>query len=261
MCHAYFHRMIASCEKGGNIPNSSAEEHVPYAACSTPEACHFGPSGRAKSPASGRGRRDSITHGAATGSLSFRRASQADRAEKSDARSSRLSHHQQNRKHNKALLMNIVSKSEDRRLADRKCEDPCSSGAKAILTYSPNETGSEQKQRLDQNQPRERTWEALPFRHKDTRGVWNMKTGEKTGLTGRELSARLTGIKTPVGGNDWEPPAEEQNSARQVLPYLAEQRTAGSSSVGAVFNRYPLTSVPSAPVFSVADRSWAVARP
>ncbi|MCU0917603.1 MAG: hypothetical protein MUC88_24030 [Planctomycetes bacterium] len=51
-----------------------------------------------------------------------------------------------------------------------------------------------------------------------------MKAGEKTGLRGRELVARLTGIKTPVGGIDWQPPLEEQSRAREVLTYLAEQR-------------------------------------
>jgi len=51
-----------------------------------------------------------------------------------------------------------------------------------------------------------------------------MKVGEKAGLQGRELGARLTGIKTPVGGIDWQPPQEEQSRAREVLTYLAEQR-------------------------------------
>ena len=51
-----------------------------------------------------------------------------------------------------------------------------------------------------------------------------MRAGEKAGLQGRELVARLTGIKTPVGGIDWQPPLEEQNQARQVLTYLAQQR-------------------------------------
>ncbi len=51
-----------------------------------------------------------------------------------------------------------------------------------------------------------------------------MKTTEKMGLKGRELAARLIGIRTPIGGTDWEPPAEERERARQVLTYLAEQR-------------------------------------
>jgi len=50
------------------------------------------------------------------------------------------------------------------------------------------------------------------------------KTRKKTGLKGRKLAARLIGIRTPVGGIDWKPPVEEQNKARQVLTYLAEQR-------------------------------------
>lgn len=51
-----------------------------------------------------------------------------------------------------------------------------------------------------------------------------MKAGGKPGLKGRELVARLTGIKTPIGGVDWQPSLEEQNKAREVLTYLAEQR-------------------------------------
>jgi len=51
-----------------------------------------------------------------------------------------------------------------------------------------------------------------------------MKARKKTGLKGRKLAACLIGIKTPVGGIDWEPPVEEQNRARQVLMYLAEQQ-------------------------------------
>jgi hypothetical protein len=51
-----------------------------------------------------------------------------------------------------------------------------------------------------------------------------MKTKKKTGLHGRELVARLIGIRTPVGGIDWEPPSGEQDRARQIMTYLAEQR-------------------------------------
>jgi hypothetical protein len=47
---------------------------------------------------------------------------------------------------------------------------------------------------------------------------------KRTKLKGRELAARLIGIRTPIGGVDWEPPAEEQKRARRVLTYLAEQR-------------------------------------
>ena len=50
-----------------------------------------------------------------------------------------------------------------------------------------------------------------------------MKAGEKPELKGRELLARLTGIKTPIGGVDWQPPLEGQNKAREILIYLAEQ--------------------------------------
>lgn len=51
-----------------------------------------------------------------------------------------------------------------------------------------------------------------------------MKVKEKAGLKGRELVARLIGIRTPMGGIDWQPPPEEQAKARQVLTYLAEQQ-------------------------------------
>lgn len=51
-----------------------------------------------------------------------------------------------------------------------------------------------------------------------------MATGKKTGLKGRELLVRLTGIQTPVGGVDWEPPATERKKAKRVLAYLTEQQ-------------------------------------
>jgi hypothetical protein len=51
-----------------------------------------------------------------------------------------------------------------------------------------------------------------------------MSKSAKTKLRGRELAARLVGISTPVGGIDWEPPAQERGRAKQVLKYLAEQR-------------------------------------
>lgn len=51
-----------------------------------------------------------------------------------------------------------------------------------------------------------------------------MSKNAKTKLKGRELVARLTGISTPVGGIDWEPPAEEREKAKQVLKYLAKQQ-------------------------------------
>lgn len=51
-----------------------------------------------------------------------------------------------------------------------------------------------------------------------------MRKSAKTKLKGRELAARLIGISTPVGGMDWEPPAEERDRAMQVLKYLAVQR-------------------------------------
>jgi len=50
-----------------------------------------------------------------------------------------------------------------------------------------------------------------------------MSKREKTKLKGREQAVRLIGISTPVGGIDWEPPAEERDRTRQVLAHLAEQ--------------------------------------
>jgi hypothetical protein len=50
-----------------------------------------------------------------------------------------------------------------------------------------------------------------------------MKTTGKTRLTRRDLTARLIGIRTPIGGVDWEPPPEQQDKARRVLTYLAEE--------------------------------------
>jgi hypothetical protein len=50
-----------------------------------------------------------------------------------------------------------------------------------------------------------------------------MSKRERTKLKGRELAVRLIGIPTPVGGVDWDPPAEERDRARQVLAHLAEQ--------------------------------------
>ncbi len=63
-----------------------------------------------------------------------------------------------------------------------------------------------------------------------------MKTKDKAKLKGRELAARLIGIKTPIGGIDWQPPPEEQDRARQVLTYLAEQ--------GALWDPYDIAISP-----------------
>jgi hypothetical protein len=59
-----------------------------------------------------------------------------------------------------------------------------------------------------------------------------MGKNAKTKLRGRELAVRLVGISTPVGGIDWEPPAEEREKAKQVLKYLARRsaRHAGGLS-------------------------------
>jgi hypothetical protein len=51
-----------------------------------------------------------------------------------------------------------------------------------------------------------------------------MSKSAKKKLKGRELVARLIGISTPVGGIDWDPPAEEGDRARRVLMHLAEQQ-------------------------------------
>jgi hypothetical protein len=50
-----------------------------------------------------------------------------------------------------------------------------------------------------------------------------MSKSEKKKLKGRELAVCLIGIPTPVGGIDWDPPAEERDRAEQVLAHLAEQ--------------------------------------
>jgi hypothetical protein len=60
--------------------------------------------------------------------------------------------------------------------------------------------------------------------YEDESRVWNMKTTDKTRLKGREVAARLIGIRTPIGGSDWEPPVGERERARQVLMHLAQQR-------------------------------------
>lgn len=51
-----------------------------------------------------------------------------------------------------------------------------------------------------------------------------MSENAKTKLEGKELLTRLTGIPTPVGRIDLDPPSEERNRARQVLAHLAQQR-------------------------------------
>lgn len=50
-----------------------------------------------------------------------------------------------------------------------------------------------------------------------------MSENDKVKLRGKELVSRLMGIPTPVGGIDWDPPAEERGRAGQVLAHLAEQ--------------------------------------
>jgi len=119
VCHMYFHRTMASREEGRNIPISSVEEHALHAP--RPERATSGNQAGLSLLPPAEARRDSTTHGAATGSLSFRRASQADRAEKSDARSNSLSHPQCTGKHNAAFFQNITSKIQNSSLADRKC--------------------------------------------------------------------------------------------------------------------------------------------
>lgn len=50
-----------------------------------------------------------------------------------------------------------------------------------------------------------------------------MSENDKVKLRGKELVSRLMGIPTPVGGIDWDPPAEERDRAGEVLAHLAEQ--------------------------------------
>jgi hypothetical protein len=50
-----------------------------------------------------------------------------------------------------------------------------------------------------------------------------MSENDKVKPRGKELVSRLMGIPTPVGGIDWDPPAEERDRAGQVLAHLAEQ--------------------------------------
>jgi hypothetical protein len=50
-----------------------------------------------------------------------------------------------------------------------------------------------------------------------------MSKSERKKLKGRKLAVRLIGIPTPVGGIDWDPPAEERDRAGQVLAHVAEQ--------------------------------------
>jgi hypothetical protein len=52
-----------------------------------------------------------------------------------------------------------------------------------------------------------------------------MSKSEKIKLKGRELSNRLTGISTPIGGISWKPPVVERDKARQLLAYLAGERS------------------------------------
>ena len=40
----------------------------------------------------------------------------------------------------------------------------------------------------------------------------------------QDLTPRLTGIRTPVAGVDWEPPSDERKRARRVLTDLAEEQ-------------------------------------
>ena len=52
-----------------------------------------------------------------------------------------------------------------------------------------------------------------------------MSKSPKIKLEGRELANRLTGISTPIGGISWKPPVVERDKARQLLAYLAGERS------------------------------------
>ena len=52
-----------------------------------------------------------------------------------------------------------------------------------------------------------------------------MNKSEKIKLKGQELAARLIGIPTPIAGKNWKPPVIERDKARQLLVYLAGERS------------------------------------
>jgi hypothetical protein len=52
-----------------------------------------------------------------------------------------------------------------------------------------------------------------------------MSKSEKIKLKGREQATRLIGIPTPIAGMNWKPPVVERDKARQLLVYLAGERS------------------------------------
>jgi hypothetical protein len=52
-----------------------------------------------------------------------------------------------------------------------------------------------------------------------------MNRSEKIILRGPELTSRLAGISTPIGGISWKPPAVERDKARRLLADLAGERS------------------------------------
>jgi len=52
-----------------------------------------------------------------------------------------------------------------------------------------------------------------------------MNRSEKIILRGQELTHRLAGISTPIGGISWKPPAVERDKARRLLADLAGERS------------------------------------
>ena len=52
-----------------------------------------------------------------------------------------------------------------------------------------------------------------------------MSKSEKIKLKGQGLAARLIGIPTPIAGMSWKPPVVERDKARQLLVYLAGERS------------------------------------
>jgi len=51
-----------------------------------------------------------------------------------------------------------------------------------------------------------------------------MSRSKRAMLKGKSLVKRLTGISTPIGGLNWEPPPDEQDIARKLIVFLEDRR-------------------------------------
>lgn len=51
-----------------------------------------------------------------------------------------------------------------------------------------------------------------------------MKKAKRTILKGKQLVNRLTGIATPIGGLNWQPPKDERDVAKKLLIFLEDRR-------------------------------------